>query len=232
MGLLTAGKPLNPEDTLRISNYIREHGVDQFLNTWKRVKDIADDELRFGDEIECGVYSVDAVTKSVKLSVRSAHLINELERREEMMLHATEGCTWHPEFGAWMIESTPSRPYANYTSDLLRVERNMTLRRRRLLSVLSSNEIAPTVTCFPLMGVADFIDNPKEFDSPHSQSLLLPDYIINPHPRFAALTTNIRVRRGRKVDISVPLFHDVNTPEFLPDEIERLEPDASIHMVK
>lgn len=44
-----------------------------------------------------------------------------------------------------MIESTPSRPYTNYASDLLRVERNMVLRRRRLLSVLQENEIAPTV---------------------------------------------------------------------------------------
>ena len=44
-----------------------------------------------------------------------------------------------------MIESTPSRPYSNYASDLLRVERNMVLRRRRLLSALRSDEIAPYV---------------------------------------------------------------------------------------
>ena len=25
-----------------------------------------------------------------------------------------EGCNWHPEFGAWMVESTPSRPYTGY----------------------------------------------------------------------------------------------------------------------
>ena len=56
-----------------------------------------------------------------------------------------EGGTWHPEFGGWMIESTPSRPYNKFASDLLRVERNMIVRRRRLLSVLAPDEIAPYV---------------------------------------------------------------------------------------
>lgn len=51
----------------------------------------------------------------------------------------------------------------------------------------------------------------------------MPDYIINPHPRFAALTRNIRERRGKKVDIRVPLFRDINTPEFQGDS-EKGEP--------
>ena len=25
--------------------------------------------------------------------------------------YRSEGCNWHPEFGSWMVESTPSRPY-------------------------------------------------------------------------------------------------------------------------
>ena len=32
---------------------------------------------------------------------------------------------------------------------------------------------------------------------------------------FAALTRNIRYRRGGKVDIKMPLYHDINTPEFI-----------------
>lgn len=64
------------------------------------------------------------------------------------------------------------------------------------------------------MGAGDFIDNAQPFDAPHSKSIYTPDYIINPHPRFAALTRNIRRRRGEKVNIKVPLYRDVNTPEF------------------
>ncbi len=41
---------------------------------------------------------------------------------------------------------------------------------------------------------------------------------INPHPRFATLTGNIRRRRGDKVDIRVPLFRDARTPEFQQEE--------------
>lgn len=47
-----------------------------------------------------------------------------------------------------MVESTPSRPYSNFVIDLLRVERNMVLRRSRLLAALNENEIAPTVSFF------------------------------------------------------------------------------------
>mmetsp|Transcript_4566 Transcript_4566/g.5256 ORF Transcript_4566/g.5256 Transcript_4566/m.5256 type:complete len:579 (-) Transcript_4566:580-2316(-) len=46
---------------------------------------------------------------------------------------------------------------------------------------------------------------------PVSESLFLPDSLINPHPRFGTLTRNIRKRRGKKVDIAVPLFIDENT---------------------
>jgi len=99
------------------------------------------------------------------------------------------------------------------------------------------------VTCFPLLGVADFIVDPQPFSAPHSKSDFIPDYIINPHPRFAALTTNIRSRRGQKVDIQVPLFKDLHTPEFANQTAQKedgamaplpegykLEPDTNIHM--
>ena len=212
MGLLTLGKPLSPEETRAVSNYIREHGITQFLSTWRRVKDIQDDELRFGDEIECGIFVVDPVNKTVKISVRSAEIRAELDEKEVKYKAELEGCTWHPEFGGWMVESTPSRPYSHFVTDLLRVERNMIVRRRRLLTALKENEIAPTVTCFALMGTPDFIANPKEFAAPHSLSNFIPDYTINPHPRFAALTNCIRTRRGEKVDIRAPLFRDIYTP--------------------
>ncbi len=89
------------------------------------------------------------------------------------------------------------------------------------------------------MGVNDFISNPLPFENTFSQSEYVPDYIINPHPRFGALVRNIRSRRGEKVQIRVPLFHDANTPEF-SDNINqakemlpsgyRFEEDRQIHM--
>jgi len=86
--------------------------------------------------------------------------------------------------------------------------------------------------------VGDFIHNPLPFEAPYSLSIFIPDSIINPHPRFAALTANIRSRRGGKVDIQVPLYRDINTPEFMRETINDastesfidVEPDTNIHM--
>ena len=41
-------------------------------------------------------------------------------------------------------------------ASLVSVEQNMRLRRGRLYSALTRDEVAPTLTAFPLMGVADF----------------------------------------------------------------------------
>lgn len=82
------------------------------------------------------------------------------------------------------------------------------------------------MTCFPLMGVGDFVAYPDAPDAPDTpkapaveadggkslspsssttstwhvrgqvaNSAYIPDIVINPHPRFGALTKNIRVRR-------------------------------------
>ena len=145
MGLLVDGQPLSSEDLKPKLKYIKDHGVLQFLNTWHRAKDYHNDQLKFGDEIETGVFEVDHVAKTVKLYIKGAELMKTLREKEEIYSHETEGATWHAEFGAWMIESTPSRPYSNYASDLLRVERNMLMRRRRILSVMGPDSISPTV---------------------------------------------------------------------------------------
>jgi len=131
-----------------------------------------------------------------------------------------------PEYGAWMVEATPSRPYTGFTNDLLRVERNMRLRRQRLISVLHDNEIAPTVTTFFMLGAMgdDGSVPPTKVGGKVSVSAYIGDGIINPHPRFGTLTANIRQRRGEKVCISIPLYRDVNTPEF-----KDLETAASNH---
>jgi glutamate--cysteine ligase catalytic subunit len=142
--------------------------------------------------------------------------MDELNRKEETHDHRVEGCTWVPEYGAWMVEATPRRPYSGYTTDLLRVERNMRLRRKRMLTVLNDDEIAPTVAVFPLLGaLGDDGTVPKtSVGGPVTMSEYIGDGIINPHPRFATLSANIRQRRGEKVNIRVPLFRDIHTPEF------------------
>ena len=35
--------------------------------------------------------------------------MDNLNRNEELHSYENEGCNWVPEYGAWMIEATPSR---------------------------------------------------------------------------------------------------------------------------
>jgi glutamate--cysteine ligase catalytic subunit len=95
-------------------------------------------------------------------------------------------------------------PFGGFVRDLRRVELSMRLRRRRLLAALAQDEIAPSVTAFPLMGVADTTVPATDANGPVAASSYCSDALINPHPRFATLTSNIRKRRGSKVLSSPP----------------------------
>ncbi|KAL3943383.1 MAG: hypothetical protein SGBAC_002549 [Bacillariaceae sp.] len=227
-GLLKVGVPKSWGDSKKDLGYIRNAGTRQFVSTYNRVKDLKGDELLWGDEIEYGVFVVDPETKKVRLSLRAkevctngyavtyAEIMDELNRKEHEHSQVVEGCHWVPEYGAWMVEATPNRPYTGFTTDLLRVERNMRLRRRRILTVLKDNEIAPTVSAFPMIGAQgnDGTFPAVPVGGPVTESDYIGDGIINPHPRFGTLTANIRQRRGEKVNIRVPLFRDANTPEY------------------
>jgi len=216
MGLLKVGVPKTWDESKKDLGYVRKAGIRQFISTYDRVKDLKGDELLWGDEIEYGIFHIDPETKKVRLSLRAKDVMDELNMKEAQHSQLTEGCNWVPEYGAWMVEATPSRPYTGFSTDLLRVERNMRLRRKRILTVLNKNEIAPTVSAFPLLGtLGDDGSVPSvPVGGPVTLSEYIGDGIINPHPRFGTLTANIRQRRGAKVNIKVPLFRDKDTPEF------------------
>ena len=222
-GFLEAGEPYAWEDSREdgIMEYVRKHGVDQFMAMWEKIKNIESTELKWGDELEYSVLSLDAEAGTVRCKLRGAEILAELKKQEDQL---TEGegegedcsgkdrCAWVPEYGSWMVEGTPARPYTGFASDLLTVERNMRMRRARLLAVLKPDEICPTVPCFPLIGVGQFTEPPLPPGGPITNSLFVPDGAINPHPRFGALTGNIRKRRGANVDIRMPRFRDTHTP--------------------
>jgi len=218
--VLTVGRPVKWEESLEFLEYVRSHGVIQFVKHYEKYKNIQKDLLFYGDEIEYGLFRLDSEARRASLSLRGAEVREMLEKREgeERRGVAEAGkCTWHPEYGAWMVESTPAEPYSGFTADLRRVETNMRARRARLLAALREDEIAPTVVVFPMLGVpGTAVDEATGRDfpvgGPYAQSALVPDEVINPHPRFGTLTRNIRSRRGANVEIEVPLFKDDRTP--------------------
>jgi len=217
MGLLKAGAPMTWEDTVERSEYVRRHGVLQFLAAYRRAEAIADDPLYYGDEVEHALLKLDPSRREVRISLRGAEVMQALQAREGQAGEEEEGslgATWHQEYGSWMLESTPSAPYAGYAGSLVLVERSMRRRRARLQAALAEHEIAPTMVNFPLMGVGEFTVPAAAPGGPASMSSSVPDACINGHPRFGTLTANIRRRRGSRVDVRVPLFRDEATPEF------------------
>jgi glutamate--cysteine ligase catalytic subunit len=128
--------------------------------------------------------------------------------------------TFHPEYGRFMLESTPGYPYTGAPRDLVNVEADMRFRRKIIRSQLAPNELPITLTSWPRLGAegSQFTDPPTQADpqTSSSRSQYVGQLITNPHARFPTLTANIRQRRGELVDIRVPLFVDKNT--VLPED--------------
>lgn len=229
MGLLSLGTPLAWQDAKPLAEHVREHGIQQFLSLWSKIKDRRGDKLLWGDEVEYMVVSFDEEQHNALLSLRQAEILQVLARSHEQAATQApdmidEVPTFHPEYGRYMLESTPGKPYGCTAKELRQVERNMRRRRRIARSHLKPHEVPVTLTSFPRLGCNDlpFTDPHYEPNGDASRSLFLPDEIINPHVRFPTLTANIRRRRGAKVAINMPIFHDKNTPKpFIDPTIPR-----------
>ena len=90
-------------------------------------------------------------------------------------------------------------------------------RRLILINEFSKINVSPlSLPTFPHMGVGQYAITKEQEElttdkNAFSESIYTIDSIINPHPRFPTLTKNIRIRRGKKVEIKIPLFIDKNT---------------------
>lgn len=117
-----------------------------------------------------------------------------------------------------MLEATPGKPWSINPKDLLDVEPNMKWRRTIAKDHMAENEYPITLTTFPRLGTKDDYIKPYYPPSgPALRSQFVPDEIANPHIRFPTLAANIRSRRGRKVELNVPVFKDERTPSPFKD---------------
>lgn len=220
MGLLSLGTPLPWPEAKPLADHVRYHGITQFLHLWAKIKDRRGDKLLWGDEIEYIVVSFDDEHRNARVSLRQAEILDVLAKSARQTADEAPGIagqmpTFHPEYGRFMLESTPGQPYGASPRELRAVEANMRLRRRIARSHLHAHELPITLTSYPRLGCNDvpFTDPHLEPRGDASRSMFLPDEVINPHARFPTLTANIRKRRGAKVAINMPIFHDENTPK-------------------
>jgi len=232
MGLLTVGQPLSWSSTKAKAEYIREHGIIQFINSYNKYKNNLHAPFKWGDEVEFFVCQMDENEKRARLPFSAPEVIAKLESISEEVLDDAEGevmskeklAIWHPEYANWMIEATPAAPYDGTLDGIVRVQDNMANRRKLLLSVLQDGQQVFTLPVFPRLGCESFtVDDIKpDSDGEVSKSLYIPDSSIQPHPRFPTLTRNIRERRGEKVMISVPAYLDKNTASTLETQAKKI----------
>ncbi|CAJ0585924.1 unnamed protein product, partial [Mesorhabditis spiculigera] len=219
MGLLTKGSPLSWAETVPYVEFIKKHGIAQFINLYHRLKARSGDQLKWGDEIEYTIVKFDHEGKKVRVSLRAEELLSRLAAEEEVnnLIGTANKFLWRPEFAAYMVEGTPGAPYGGLIACFNVVEASMKLRRSAISKLLKKDESVLSIS-FPALGTADFTFPPTkctpEDEEGAGRSAFFPDdAIYGGHPRFKNLVRNIRGRRGEKVAINVPIFKDVNTPQ-------------------
>lgn len=220
MGFMAEGNTLGWADAAKQSLYIRQHGIKQLLSIYNKYKDRKNDRLQWGDEVEYIIAEVDDKKKTTRVALRAYDVLQVLMQDERNNPDGVE-TLWRPEYGRYMIEGTPGKPYSGI-QQILEVETNMKKRREAVANLLQPNEIILTITNFPRLGAAPACCEPSVPFPPTgvvAESRFLPDTIINPHFRFATLTANIRERRGSNVSINVPLFKDKNTDPLVDSKI-------------
>lgn len=215
MGLLSEGSPLSWDETKALAQHVREHGVQQFINLYHRLKDRQGDVLKWGDEVEYIIVKFDDKKKVARVSLKAQELLAKLNEKELADPNGVKSL-WRPEYGAYMIEGTPGKPFGGLMAHFNLVEANMRYRRQEVTELLENDECVMSITNFPRLGCREFthpVYNPNPQDPASSaKSLYFPDEAIFPgHPRFKTLTRNIRMRRGEKVAIKLKVFKDKNT---------------------
>ncbi|XP_024085611.1 glutamate--cysteine ligase catalytic subunit [Cimex lectularius] len=224
MGLLSEGSPLSWEKTKELADHVRRQGVLQFINMYHRLKDKHGDVLKWGDEVEYMIVKFDDDNKKASLSLRGQELLSILNEKEAKNPDSVKS-VWRPEYGAYMVEGTPGKPYGCLLAHFNIVEANMRYRREEAQQLLKEDERLITVTSYPRLGCGVFT-NPVHMPNPNegsSRSLFIPDEVIYPgHPRFKTLTRNIRMRRGEKVAINLPVYRDDKTMTPFKDDLNAL----------
>ncbi|XP_043659811.1 glutamate--cysteine ligase [Drosophila teissieri] len=215
MGLLSEGSPLSWEETKALADHVREHGVNQFINLYHRLKDRQGDILKWGDEVEYIIVKFDDEQKEARVALRAQDLLAQLNEKELADPKGVKSL-WRPEYGAYMIEGTPGKPFGGLMAHFNLVEANMRYRREEVTELLAKDECVMSITNFPRLGAPNFtypLAQPRPEDPLSSaRSLYFPDEAIFPgHPRFKTLTRNIRKRRGEKVSIKLKVFKDTKT---------------------
>lgn len=217
MGLLTFdGENLPFSEIKKHADYIKRHGIIQFINTYNRVKNRTYDTLKWGDEVEYQMVSMDHAKKSVKLLLKASDILPILQEEENQNPGKTQ-TAYRVEFGEYMVESSPGQPYGGCMRHFNRVEANMRLRREEIQAMLGKNEAVMSLCVFPRLGCTNFTEpalDPNPETNTVMKSIFIPDdCLTRMHPRYGNLAGKPMQRKGERVTQNVPIYRDLNTPD-------------------
>ncbi|XP_057331276.1 glutamate--cysteine ligase-like isoform X1 [Microplitis mediator] len=227
MPQVAAEASLSWEETKEVSEYIKHHGILQFINLYKKYKDRRDDEFKWGDEIEYMIVKFDDEEKTAKTLFDSHNLMPKLNRKE-LVDPETANCLWSYEYSSYQIESKPGKPYGGSLAEFNKVESNMLSRRIEARELLKPDERLLTITSFPRLGCSNFC-YPAAKPTPEegiNASLFLPDEAIcQGLDRMRAIPISVKLRRNEGLSINIPIYRDKNVAKPLKEDLVALGSD-------
>lgn len=199
---------LSAEELQSNGDKIRHLAAKQLLNLFHAHQNRDKDPFYWGDEIECLLLHLDHSSSSVRLEHAPWQKLEEVQKVEP------QAPSLQPELGTFMLETTPSKPFGDSLLDLLSWKDDFARRRKLVNDTLPSGSALVTLPYFPRYGAGSSgttAQNPLGNKNELTGSALVPDTHIASVDRYKSILRNIVQKRGRKVEIHVPLFHDERT---------------------
>lgn len=88
---------------------------------------------------------------------RSYRAIVKLKITTRILFFRNVKSLWRPEYGSYMIEGTPGKPYGGLLAHFNIVEANMRYRRDEAQRLLGEDEVLMTITNFPRYVHSNFL---------------------------------------------------------------------------
>jgi glutamate--cysteine ligase catalytic subunit len=140
MGLMCIGQQIEHSEAQKYENIelVRKKGIQQFARLYNTFKHRDNDSFKYGDEVEYSMVKFDHKHKRVFVLLKADKLMKQLNDKNNNNDHVK----FMSEFGSFMIEGIPGRPYeSDLAKSLVQIEANMKMRRMRVQEFLEpSNE--------------------------------------------------------------------------------------------
>lgn len=144
--LVDVGTTLTYHESKKHIDGIKKDGIIQFLNLFKKFKNVEGTGQLWGDELEYHIVNIDPETGKVRIKLTAAEVIPKIQ---------SDVFEAQFEYGKWMIEAVPKKPY-DVVCDPEPVFENISQRRTEIQKSLDPNDHILPIPVFSLLGVGDY----------------------------------------------------------------------------